>query len=206
MELDELKKQWNKLDEQLKKQQLLNEKLMFSIRQSQSGPFRFLINYLYFEVGLAILAFVAIFSLWINNAKSVYFDVIAVCSILLMVICGCIVLLELNRLKKVDFTATVEQSIRYIENFWIRYKKQQLIAYIVGGIYVAILYIVLILWHGFKPSTMVALTVTIIVAILVGIWEYRKVFKKNVESIMQSLARIKELEENQVESISFADE
>lgn len=196
MELDELRNTWSSLDERLKKQEALKENILKEILQSKSGKaLNRLINYTYFGIVLSLLCIIPM----VYTVTSTYFGVfktsIFISIICLLLIAAIIGIYNVIHLHKIDFTKNISDNIRLTKVYEIRVKKQIIPIYIA-----AVIIVILGIIAGIQSPNMelwrwITLLVCLGVGIVGGFWEYKKMYRANVESILKSLDELKELEE-----------
>lgn len=196
MELDELKNTWTSLDERLKKQEVLKENIMREILYTKSGKsLNRLINYTYFGVIICIVAFIPV----INTFTSAYFGsfktMIFILVFLLLLIGLIMGIYNLVLLHKVDFTNNVSWNIRLMQGYNLRVKKQMLPLYILAVIIILLAVIAGIMSPNMELWRWVVVIAAIPVAAVGAYWEYKRMYKANIASILKSLDELKELEE-----------
>ncbi|MDH6304914.1 amino acid transporter [Parabacteroides sp. PF5-5] len=195
MELEELKNNWSSLEEQLKKQSILNEKLIREIRQTKSGPLSRLINYGYFGIVTCILCIFFLIYAYNLQYFGLFKTTIFILGILLGFACIIIGIYNISHLKKIDFTKNVSENIRLVQLYKIRWKKQTTVI----CIFVTIIFIMAIIACLLSPNMenwrWIVIGSAIPLGVILGYLEYKKMYKKNTNAILQSLEELKELEE-----------
>lgn len=196
MELDELRNTWSSLNERLKKQETLKENILKEMLQSKSGKaLNRLINYAYFGIVLSLICIIPM----VYTVTSIYFGVFKT-SLFISVICMLLVTVSVGiynviHLHKIDFTKNVNDNIRLTQSYKIRVKKQIIPIYIIAAIILIMAIIASLLSPDMEAWRWVTLLVCLGIGIVGGVWEYKKMYKANVESILKSLDELKELEE-----------
>jgi Flp pilus assembly protein TadB len=195
MELENMKLRFQEIENQLKKQELLNEKLINGIRQTRSGAFANLKRYIQF--GLVLLLACAVFVIyhWTHTHFGLH-KTIAMCCAALLALSGITIsIYNLCILHKVDFTDSIDKNIRTIEHFWIAYKRQFLFMYALSGLFV-IVFVSVFYVSSIAAGWWTLISFVVISAVLLSYWEH-KIYKRNMQSIMESLNKLKELEEDE---------
>ena len=199
MELEEMKNRWSSLEEQLKKQEIVNEKLIREIRQSKSGSLSVLINYSYFGLIVLTLALGLVLYVWMWIGSLYLLDIyrtILFAFILLFLIAlipnG---IYSFRLLKKIDFTQCVSQNIKLVQTYKINYKRTTIAGYL-GALIILILGII----AGLHTPNMeawrwISIGIAIPIGVILGYLEYQKIYKKHTDAILKSLEELKELEE-----------
>lgn len=201
MELDKLKEIWTSLDNRMQQQEVLKTTLIKEMLISKSDKaLSRLINYNY--LGL-ILGFICIpFLIWIGTlpgAFSIVKNIFIPIMIILLVINIVISIIQLIKLHKIDLSHTVNQNIHIVHKLNIFNKRYYLtstaIAFLLVFIFIFILFI--------SYSTYIAywrwgICITAIsVGIIFCVWEYKRIYRRNFNSILKSLEELKELEETE---------
>lgn len=197
MELDELKNTWAQLETKMNEHQLFNEKIVKEIHKSRyNKSLSQLINYTF--IG-CIAALVAI-TILIYRMGVIYFGPFKTTIFILgivFVLYGFIIgIANLKLLYKIDYSKSVSHNIELTRKYQIRIKKQNLIAYISVIILVLLAVIASALSANMELWRWAAIGGTVAAGVVAAIWDYKRMYKKNINSILESLNEIKELEEN----------
>lgn len=198
MELDELKNTWAALDERLKQNESLNTRLVKDMLETKSN--KSLSKILRIEIfGAVVLLTIAPFTLFLSDAKFNKTDNTIWSIFLVSMSFYCLLnftwqTFKIYNLMKVDLSAVVSDNIRIMSKYNIWIKREKLVMWIsmpLIGVLCTYLYAQLnanlFLW--------VFLTCAFIFATLVTYYQYKKVYDKNINSILKSLDELKELEE-----------
>jgi len=199
MELEELKNTWAVLDEQLKKNEMLNKRMVQEMLCKKSNKsLSWLINIEMFNIITLLLVIplcVYLYNLPVYShllsPKVLFIFVIAVC------IFGSIwsgYTLK-KYLLKIDFSKSIKDNMHYVNKFTIYYKKGKMINYFVV---IPVLSLLGILGY-YELKVPSYLWVFLLVALTIGIvstyWIYKKIYDTNIQTIKKSLEELKELEE-----------
>ena len=196
MELDELKNTWSSLDERLKKQEVLKENILKEVLQSKSGKsLSRLTNYTYLGIVLSLIGIIPM----VYTVTSIYFGIfktsifiLCICLLLVAAIVGIYNVIHLN---KIDFTGNISDNIRLTKIYEIRVKKQMIPIYIFAAVIFIMAIIASLLSPNMEAWRWAAIFVCMGIGIVGGVWEYKKMYKANVKSILKSMDDLKELEE-----------
>lgn len=195
MELEELKDRWSSLEDQLKKQELLNEKLIQEIRQSKSGPLNVLINYGYFGIVLCAAAFILVVYLFFRLPFGPVQTSIFTGCLIILAIPVAFGIYNIVHLKKIDFTKSVSENVRLVETYKINYKKQLIASYIVIAVFIVFCVARLLSLPNYGIERFGwTLGIALLVGSVLAYLEYKKIFKAKTNEIMKSLEKLKELE------------
>lgn len=198
MELDELKNTWAALDERLKQSESLNTRMVKEMLETKSN--KSLSRILRYEIiGAVVVLAIAPFILFIYDDRFHIKDKTIGPLFLASMFFFCLLsfiwqIFKIYNLMKVDFSAVVSDNIRIINRYNIWIKREKLITWVsipLMGVLCTYLYAQLnanlFLW--------VFLTCMFIFVTLITYYQYKKVYDKNINSILKSLDELKELEE-----------
>lgn len=195
MELDELKSTWTQLETKMKEHQLFNEKIVKEIHKNRyNKSLSQLINYNFIACIIALIAI----TILIYRMSTIYFGPFKMTIFVLGIVIGLcafiIGVINLKLLYKIDYSRSVSHNIELTRRYKIRIKKQNWIAYISITIYVILVIIAALLSPNMELWRWMTIGGTLAVAGLAAIWEYKRIHKV-INSILESLNEIKELEE-----------
>lgn len=195
MELEELKARWSSLEEQLKKQEIMNEKLVREIRQTKAGPLSLLINYTYSGIAVCMLLIPFLICVYTRSHFLAFKSSIFIFAGLLVLAGGILGIYNVAHLKKIDFTRSVSGNIQLVRAYRINVKKQSVAMYIAGVIILLLCVIASLLSPNMETWRWAAILLAIPLATLLAYMEYKKIFKAQTAAILKSLEELKELEE-----------
>jgi len=195
MELEELKNTWSLLDERLKKQEVLKENIMKEILHTKSD--KALSRLLNYEVlGMVILLLVIpviIYALDFHPALPVYKTFMFCMLIITFLFLGWVGV-KIYGLMHINFSKPVNINIEYTNKYNIQIRKEkQVMIFLVPVILIFCFY----LYAQLKVniSLWAFLICMSVGAVLFTIWSYKKLYNKNISSILKSLEELKELKE-----------
>lgn len=191
-----MKNTWAELDKQLKNQKILNNNILQEMTKTKTGKaVNRLINYTYF--GMIIIVFAI--GLVVNRMTSIYFGpfkILIFALIILFLLAGLIMgVSNLILLQKINFLQPVTENIRLTNQYKIRTKKQLLSSYFCAIFIVILTIIAAAISFNMEAWRWIVIFIAVIIGIIGSIWEYKRMYKKNVEIIQSSLEELKELEE-----------
>jgi Na+/melibiose symporter-like transporter len=195
MELDELKDTWLSLDERLRKQEILKESILKEMIHSKADKsLSRLINTEIVGIIILLLVMPAIvyaidFHPHLPGYTVFMWAMIPICVIGLLW-----QILKVYKLTRINLTESLSNNIRYTNtyNIWIKREKMVMVVIIpLVGLCVAYLYAQL----NVNTTLWAFLTCTFIALCIFTYWSYKKLYNKNIASIMKSLDELKELEE-----------
>jgi hypothetical protein len=201
MELEELKNRWTAVEERLKKQELLNTRMVEEMLKNRSKEaLRKLINGEIMNVAMAVIVilFFAIVALYRNPFAGLSFE--AALTIVCIVISlssgidSCYLLMKY--LTKIDFAKNIKGNTLLISQYSAFYKKGKKSVYFIVTpvvfLLLALFYYELgALTHWFP---WIVLIVALLMTVGLVIWIY-KVIEKNTQTIKESLIELSEFEE-----------
>ena len=197
MELEKLKEIWTSLDNRMQQQEGLKAAIIkeMLINKSDKALSR-LINYSYFGLILEMIGIPVLIWCWIYTYNVLY--KVLMFAVLLFVISGMVcVLIQLVKLNKVDFSMPVKNNSYIIQNVKIFNKRVNFSAYIIGIVlFITVLIMVLYGNLGKMESwRWMVITMAIPIGVIGSIWEYKRIYSRNFNSILKSLEELRELEE-----------
>jgi hypothetical protein len=199
MELDELKNTWMVLDEQLKKNELLNKRLVQEMLSNKSN--RSLNKIINTElIGIIILLLVSPIWIWLLNYRpyeSFLFTKILSITGIVVTIFGIIwgIYTLKKYLLKIDFSNCIKENLQYVNKYDIYYRKGKMLNYY---IIIPVLFLLgILVYYELKANLFlwVFLVVAYIIGIVITYWMYKKVYDSNIQSIQKSLEELEELKE-----------
>lgn len=198
MELDELKNTWTALDERLKQSESLNARIVKEMLETKSS--KALGKILGYEIfGAVVLLAVAPLIIYVNDDRfhikeKTFVSVFLACLFFICVLGFVWQAIKIYNLMKIDFSAVVSDNIRIVNkyNLWIKREKLSMwistpILVVCCTYFFAQLNVNLFSW--------VFLTCVFILTTLFTYYQYKKIYGKNINSILKSLDELKELEE-----------
>lgn len=197
MEMDELKNTWLSLDERLKKQEVLKENIIKEMLNNKTNKaLSRLTSFELFGSVLTLLVFpFFIYQLTTNKFNTIQ-SVFMYSLLFFLSAAVCSQIWKTYRLLKVDFAKPLSYNINIIQRYSIYLKKEKTfnfipLIFVVGYI----LQTAIVSPHGIDVWRWVAMVSTFIGAGIISVWQYKKIYKANIESILKSLDELKELEE-----------
>lgn len=205
MEIDEIKNKWSLLDERLKKQDHLKENIMRKMMYEKTDKsLSRLINYSIF--GIVVYLGVIIYSGYLLYAiftttnphyikESMFMQISIAVMIIYLVVVGGFGIRNLMLLIKINISNPIKENITYIQLYSIRNKKLILIAYAVFIPLFILLLIGIQINIELSTAQWTFILFMIIAGSIYGIWEYKRLYKKNTKIIHDNLKELKELQE-----------
>jgi len=197
MELHELKNTWTVLDEQLKKNEMLNNQIIHEMLQKKSNKsLNRLINTDF--VGLLVVLFAiptAIFSYHLPRFENFLFPKILFVSIVPIALFGLIFYsYKLKYLIKINFSKSIKDNMYCLNKYIIILKRDKMFTAIVTLI-LAILGA--LCYYELKAGFpyWIFLIVAVTIGVLVSYWIFKRVYDTNIHSIKQSLEELRDLKE-----------
>jgi hypothetical protein len=198
MELEELKTAWTSVNERLKKQEMLNTRMVEEMLKNKSS--RSLNKLKSFEVfNASIILFIPL-CIWLLNdphfvnttfPKIIFIVCIALC---LLAVIGSFYTLK-KYLLKIDFSENIKDNIQCVNRYSIFYRKGKMISLFVILPILSLLGI--LSYYELKASFQlwVFLFVALILMFGITIWIYKAIYEKSIQTIKKSLEELSELEE-----------
>lgn len=194
MELEKLKEIWTSLDNRMQQQEVLKTTLIKEMLISKSDKaLSRLINYSYFGLILTISMIPLMIWLWqLPSIISNVFILIVIVFLLFGVITGIPQLINLHR---INFSNPLNQNIYLVQKTNLFNKRISFIAYIIAAILIVSVAIAMLNSpYGIQPWRWFAIITIVFVGGIGGYWEYKRMYRRNFNSILKSLEELKELE------------
>jgi len=198
MELEELKNTWAVLDERLKKNEMLNKRMVQEMLCNKSNrALNKLMNTEFFSM-LTLLVIPLCIWLYhqprfenILSAKILYIVVIVTC--ILSAIWNCYKILKY--LRNINFSKSIGDNLYYINKYNITIKKEKIVNYFV--IFPVFSLLGILGYYELKAtfSLWIFLFIVLTIGIATSYWMYKKIYDANIQSIKKSLEELKELKE-----------
>jgi hypothetical protein len=196
MELEELKSAWATLDARLQNQELLRAALLRETLKSKSDTaLGRMINYGYFGLTIGILGICAMiwiactFTIPTTLAKITYYGA------LLCVIYGTVQqIIGLHKLQSIDYTRSVSDNLQSVCNYQLFYRKQMVIILIWVAIIILAAVLNYLIFFRIETWRLICCFGALAVGAIGGVWEYKRMYRKNIAIIKQSLEELKGLE------------
>ena len=199
MELHELQNTWKVLEEQLKKNETVNKKVILEMLHKKSNKsLNRLVNYDLFG-GMILLLLIIPFWIWLYNrdnyANFLSIKILSITGIIISLVGSVWYYFRLKYLKKIDVSGNFKDNLYCLSKYNIMIKQDKIVQYFV-------LFPILFLMGAFcyyeLRANFLSWTFLIVVAIVTAIliyWMYKKIYESNIQSIKESLAELEELRE-----------
>jgi hypothetical protein len=198
MEISELKNTWTVLEEQLKKNEMLNKQIVQEMVYKQSNKsLNRLIN-VDFMCLIVMLLMIPV-CIWLYKIPG-YENILSI-----KILCGVMVLIcisaaiwygyKLKNLTKINFSKEVKQNMYAMNKYIIMLKKEKLATYFVLAPILGLLSAFCYYELKANFALWIFLIVVLTVAIVAEYWLYKRFYDTNILSIRKSLDEMKELEE-----------
>ena len=199
MELEELKKAWAELDNRLKENKSINKAIIMEIaRNKVDKSISRLINWeILGAVVLILMIPILLYMFHWFNRRIIVRDIILIYGGIFC--CACVVwyIYKISGLMKIDFAKKISDNICYTNRYNIQIKREKFVMNVVFGPSFVIL---LILYYAVMKVNMqlwATLVCGILLVSLITYWMYKRLYDKNINSILKSLNEIKQLEETE---------
>lgn len=199
MEFEELKNTWSTLDKRLKKQETLKESILKEMLHTKSD--KALSKLMSGEIIGAIIVLlmtpVIVYSFYlpINIFEYKTFMILMFIFCVLILFWQCY---KTYNLIKIDFEKPISINIQYTNRYNILIRKEK------TGMMFFIPFLVISCFYLYARLNVnillyVFLACLFISSIFITVWSYKKLYDKNIKSILNSLEELKELEEEDIE-------
>ena len=197
MELEELKNTWNLINNRMMQKEGMEAAIIKEMLVAKSDKaFSRMTNYDYFSV-IVCMGVIGLLTWQMNR---IYFGpfktVIFLLAIAFLIVSALRSIKNLLILHKINFSNPISDNIRLVQNYNIIVKRTRILNYSAAIIIVALAIIACLLSPNMEVWRWVAIAVSIVIRIVGAWWEYRHMYRKNIDSILKSLNDLKELEEH----------
>lgn len=197
MELEELKNTWNLLNNKLEEDKSLKESLILEMIHTKADKsVNRLINYEIFSVVVLILL-IPIMSYWYYRfgGKFIMWDIYILYTLAVCLLAACYCVFKIQELMRIDLAKKVSENMYYTNRYNIRIKREKLYLNLIVGPVFVVLAIFMAIEMKVRLDVWIFLICVFILASLGTYWSYKRIYDKNIASILKSLNEIKELEE-----------
>ena len=199
MELEEMKNTWNLLNRRLDEDKLLKESLIREmIQRKPDKVVNKLINYDIFSVvTLLLLIPLMVYCYFRFGGKFVTWDIYIIYGILICLSGIAWYAFKIQTMMKVDLSKQINENIYHINRYNICVRREKLFANFVFGPVFVFLAICMFIEMKARFDLWVFLICMVALASLTTYWTYKRIYDKNITSILRSFNEIKELEEKE---------
>lgn len=196
MEFEELKGIWTSFDNRMQQQEGLKLTIIKEMLVNKSDrALSRLINYSYFGVIFCIAMLPFLLWCW-NIALSVNFIgwvmvPVAFVFLLFSIIMG---IIQLKKLHQVDFSLPVNENMYRMQKFNLFNRRNLVIGYIFAFVFVLVVLIFTLSYGRIEFWRSWGFIAAIPLGIILSVWEYKRIYRRNIDSILKSLEELKELE------------
>ena len=200
MELDELKNAWTVWEERLKKNEMLKESIVKEMLQSKTTKsLNKLMNFDMF--GMALLFASIPFLLFVLHHEARLLEThpvhrFTIIGALILVIMGCFAQVwSIYTLMRIDLSKAINNNIAFIQRYsiYIHWEKIGIAIFLL--VLFAVCVIIYITEERIETWRLVAVICGLFFAVMVCIWQYKKIYDANIQTIQKSLEELKALKE-----------
>jgi len=195
MEQDKLKDAWQLLNESLNKQEILKESILKGMIHTKAD--KSLSKLLNTEVAgliVLILAFPLIIYILNRGIKLPEYNIFMWITMVICVILFFWQSLKVYKLTRIDLSKTISNNMKYMNEYNIWIKKERIVMTFLGPLLIlGIAYIYAI--TNVSIAVWIFLICLALAITIYSYWAYKKLYGKNIKSILKSLDELKELEE-----------
>ena len=196
MELEELKSTWNLLNNRMMQKEVMEATIIREMLVAKSDKaLSKVTNYDYLGI-IICMCFIGLLTWQMNR---IYFGPfktgIFLLAIALLIVSVLRSIKNLFILHKINFSNPISDNIRLVQNYNIIIKRTTIINYSAATGIVVLAIIAGLMSPNMEVWRWVGIAVSIVIGIIGAWWEYRHMYRKNIDSILKSLDESKELEE-----------
>lgn len=195
MEMDELKNSWLALNEKLEKQEMLKETVIKKVLQEKtSKSLNKLVNIELIGIAILLLILPVIVYAIEKNKISEFYTFFMYSVFLFWILTLVWVIIKLWVLTRVDLNKDIKHNMLYTNKYNLYIRREKLAMYFV----IPALFIPSIIIYASVNAFIymwVFLACLLVLSITGVIWQYKKIYDKNINFILKSLDELKELED-----------
>lgn len=199
MEIEALKNRWITLDNHLKENKSLNERIIKEMidKKANKSISRLLFWDIFSIVGLlALVPFIVyVFSLY--GGQKMFWDITLYSAASFCIIGVVWYFIKIHGLMKVDMNQSVSKNIYYINRYTIQIQREKIAMTYFVGIPLAILITLTYLEAKAPLPLWMIMICALVLGALVTYWSYKRIYKKNIDAIQNSLEEMRGLEEEE---------
>lgn len=199
MELEKLKEIWTTLDNRMQQQEVLKTTLIkeMLINKSDKALNR-LINYNYFGIFLLISMLPLLAWYW-TVAISINFIgwVMVPVAFVFMFFALTMGIIQLKKLHQINFSLPINENMYIMRKFNLFNKRFLILGNIFGFLFVLAMIVIILISNRIELWRWWIIAAAIFLGTLISIWEYKRMYRRNIDSILKSLEELKELEETE---------
>ena len=197
MELDEIKSAWTAMDERLKKNEGLHERLIKEmLMQKSSKSLRKLSNYEMFGIICGFLLFPLLLYLLPSFKQTLIHQIEIHSALGFVFLCVISQLYKLILILKIDLQKKIKENIAITQRYNIYIKRETIVGTVVVSIFLFVCVFGLLLQQNVESWRWTFVLVAVFGVWPLGVyWQYKKIYKANIQSILDSLDELKDLEE-----------
>ena len=196
MELEKLKEIWTSLDERMQQQEGLKTAIIKEMLFNKSDKaLSRLINYSYFGVIFGIVVLPVLIWGWTLSSAAMSRIVVPIVALFILFYI-IVMVIQLLKLYKVNFSNPIKDNNSIVNEIVIFNKRALIITNIAGFmLFIPVIIVTLMTISNVEPWRMGALIAALFIGAIGAVWEYKRVYKRNFDTILKSLEELKELEE-----------
>ncbi len=198
MELEELKNTWATLDNRLKENKTLTNKVILEMIEAKTNKS---LNKLMVWELLSILVFIVLipfitYCFYRYHGKLIFWDITLIYALFICLLSTVWYIVKAYGLVKIDLTKMVTNNIYHVNRYQLQIKWERILMEYFIGPSLAVLCIITYAEEKASVQFWVLLICAIAIATVFTYWGYRSVYQKNIRSILKNLEELKELKED----------
>jgi hypothetical protein len=194
MELDDIKNAWTTMDERLKKNEGLNERLIKEmLRQKSSKALKSLYNYQVFGIITTFLTLPLLIHFYLLTRLSPIHQFIIYGALGICFTSAISQIYSLILISKINLQKEIKENTKWVQRYRIYIKRATAISTVVVSLFLLGCIVGLLLLQYMEVWRWAIVIVMIFgVYPLLLVWQYKK-YKNNIQSIMESLEELEDL-------------
>ena len=195
-EFDEIKNAWSALDDRLKKNEGLNDRLIKEIlHQKSNKSLSKLFNYDTLGLIMCLLVLALLIYFFSSNKQFSMYQIIKWSSLGIITIGIITQLYQITLLSRINLHKEIKDNIRTVQQYKVFVKKSVMIEAIAGSLFCCMCGLALILQNAEIWKLIIIIISLFGLLPLLIFWQYKNVYKNNIKFIQDSLEELNELDE-----------
>lgn len=199
MELEEMKNVWELLNRKLEEDKSLKESLILRMIQTKANKsVNKLINYdiLSFVILLLLIPSLA-YGYHRYGGQFIMWDIYVLYAMLLCLSGVFWYVYKIQLLMKVDLSQKISENIYRTNRYNIWIKREKFLMNIIFGPIFVLLAVLMLIEMNARFDLWICVVCLFVLALVTTYWSYKRIYDKNVASILKSFDEIRDLEEKE---------
>jgi len=155
-----------------------------------------MINYGYFGLTLCVAGFFLLMAfIFQSRCAMPLVQIVHYGAILLVFVAVFVQIAALRKLQKIDFKVSIKENLKTVQYYRMFYKKVSIGIWAYAVILLLIVAVNALLYQKLPLLWWITFTGGGVICGIVAWWEYKRMYRKNIDTIQQSLEELRKMEE-----------